>query len=297
VNLSLSFITGMLAAVNPCGFVLLPTYLLYFLGISNAPNADGTPQRAPITRALTVSAAVSAGFLVVFLVIGTITRFFTNWIAENAKYLTGGIGLLLVLLGAAMLFGYRLPISTPKLDTGGKDRTVWSMFLYGIAYAVASIGCSIALFSGVLFGTARREGFAAGVLSVVFYGLGMALVVSALTVSLAVANKGLLRLLRSGLQYVETVAGAFVLVAGLYLVWYFWRVDVLGEGDPITDAVGRWQSELQAFLNDHWGAVAVVLALIVGGAVVASLAVRRRRPDEVAATRTDAHADTDTVAR
>jgi cytochrome c biogenesis protein CcdA len=281
MNLSLSFITGMLAAVNPCGFVLLPTYLLYFLGISSTPSADGTPQRAPIARALTVSAAVSAGFLVVFLVIGTITRFFTNWIAENAKYLTGGIGLALVVLGAAMLFGYRLPIATPKLDAGGRDRTVWSMFVYGIAYAIASIGCSIALFSGVLFGTARREGFAAGVLSVVFYGLGMALVVTALTVSLAVANKGLLRLLRSGMQYVETIAGAFVLIAGLYLLWYFWRVDILEEGDPITDAVGRWQSELQAFLNDHWGAVAIVLSVIVGGAIAAATVARRRRTGSV----------------
>jgi cytochrome c-type biogenesis protein len=276
MNLSVSFITGMLAAVNPCGFVLLPTYLLYFLGISNTPNPDGTPQRAPIGRALTVSAAVSAGFLVVFLVIGTITRFFTNWIAENAKYLTGGIGLVLVVLGAAMLFGYRLPIAAPKLDAGGRDRTVWSMFVYGIAYAVASIGCTIALFTGVLFGTARREGYLAGVASVVAFGLGMALVVSALTVSLAVANQGLLRWLRSGMRHVETLAGAFVLLAGLYLLWYFWRVDLLGEGDPITDAVGRWQGELQAFLNDHWVTVAAVFGMIVGGAAVATL-VRRRR--------------------
>ena len=69
MNLSLSFIRGMLAAVNPCGFVLLPTYLLYFLGLS---NAESGVRKAPVRRALVVSAAVSAGFLSVFLVVGAI---------------------------------------------------------------------------------------------------------------------------------------------------------------------------------------------------------------------------------
>ena len=43
-------------------------------------------------RALLVSAAVSAGFLSVFLVAGVISYNFTNWINENAKYATGAIG-------------------------------------------------------------------------------------------------------------------------------------------------------------------------------------------------------------
>jgi cytochrome c-type biogenesis protein len=31
-NFAYSFVLGVLAAVNPCGFVLLPTYLIFFLG-------------------------------------------------------------------------------------------------------------------------------------------------------------------------------------------------------------------------------------------------------------------------
>jgi cytochrome c biogenesis protein CcdA len=274
VNLSLSFIRGMLAAVNPCGFVLLPTYLLYFLGLS---NAESGVRRAPISRALVVSAAVSAGFLSVFLVVGAIAELFTNWVVANAKYLTAVIGVGLVVLGIAMLFGYRLPIATPKLDAGGRDRTVRSMFVYGIAYAVASIGCTIGLFIATLFQTADRRGYVAGVANVVAYGLGMALLISALTVTLAVANVGLLKVLRSGMQYVEMLAGAFVLLSGLYLLWYFWQVDVRETGDPVTDAVANWQSSIQSFLNDHWGAVAIVLAVIVGAAVVA-VALKRRHP-------------------
>ncbi|MEY4251378.1 MAG: hypothetical protein RL691_259, partial [Actinomycetota bacterium] len=31
-NFAYSFLLGVMAAVNPCGFVLLPTYLVYYLG-------------------------------------------------------------------------------------------------------------------------------------------------------------------------------------------------------------------------------------------------------------------------
>lgn len=272
MNLSLSFVRGMLAAVNPCGFILLPTYLLYFLGLS---SADTGVTKAPLRRALLVSAAVSAGFLAVFLVVGLIAELFTNWVIGNAKYLTAIIGVGLVVLGIAMLFGYRLPIATPKLDAGGRDRTVRSMFVYGIAYAVASIGCTIGLFIATLFGTASREGYLAGVANVVAYGAGMALLITALTVTLSVANVGLLKVLRRGMQYVEMVAGAFVLLSGLYLLWYFWQVDLNDGGDPITGAVEEWQTRIQNFLNDHWATVAVVMVAIVGAAVVA-VWVRRR---------------------
>lgn len=272
MNLSLSFVRGMLAAVNPCGFILLPTYLLYFLGLS---SAESGVTKAPLRRALVVSVAVSAGFLAVFLVVGLIAELFTSWVIGNAKYLTAVIGVALVALGVAMLFGYRLPIATPKLDAGGRDRTVRSMFIYGIAYAIASIGCTIGLFIATLFGTANREGYLAGVANVVAYGAGMALLITALTVTLAVANVGLLKVLRRGMQYVEMIAGAFVLLSGLYLLWYFWQVDLNDGGDPITGAVEDWQNRIQNFLNDHWAVVAIAMAAIVGGAVVAVL-VRRR---------------------
>ena len=84
--MSLSFIRGMVAAVNPCGFILLPTYLMYFLGLQGTMPGS---QRATMRRAVIVSAAVSAGFLSVFLIAGIISYNFTSWINENAKYATG----------------------------------------------------------------------------------------------------------------------------------------------------------------------------------------------------------------
>ncbi len=271
--MGLSFLRGMIAAVNPCGFVLLPTYLMYFLGMQGAVPGS---QRATMRRALVVSAAVSAGFLSIFLVVGLISYHFTNWINENAKYATVVIGLGLIVLGVSMLFGFKLPIATPRIDAGGRTTGVGSMFLYGIAYAVASIGCTIGLFLATLFST-RRDGVVSGVLNVVAYGAGMALLVTALTVALAVANTGLLKVLRGGMQHVETIAAAFVLLSGVYLVYYFVVVDLNEGSDPITQAVERLQTDVLVRLNDNWQIAAVVLTAIVLAAI-AFVVLRRDEP-------------------
>jgi cytochrome c biogenesis protein CcdA len=249
-------------------------------------------------RSLLVSAAVSAGFLSVFLVAGVITEYSTNWIATNAKWATGGIGVGLLVLGVAMLFGYKLPIMTPNISTGEQPKkTVRAMFIFGVAYAVASIGCTIGLFMATVFGSTTRDGVAAGISNVLAYGAGMALLVSALTVALASANTSMLKVLRGGMKYVDRIAAVFVIVSGAYLLWYFYWVDLREEGDPITDWAAEQQAEAAAFLNDHWQTVGLVMLAIVGGAI-AYVSIRPKGRHAVAAESAeggDAVIDADTA--
>jgi cytochrome c biogenesis protein CcdA len=241
---------------------------MYFLGVqrSSAAGAIGT-QRSSVRRALLVSASVSTGFLAVFFVAGLISYYFTSWIDANSKYATSVIGVGLIVLGVAMLFGYKIPLMTPRIDGAGQDRTIAAMFVFGIAYAVASIGCTIGLFIATVFSVSERQGLASGVGNMLSYGAGMALLVGALTVALAFANTGLLKFLRGSLQYVDKIAAFFVVLSGLYLLWYFYWVDVREEGDPITDWAQQRQTQATVFLNDHWQQVAVVLVAIVGAAI------------------------------
>ena len=271
--MSLSFLRGFVAAVNPCGFVLLPTYLMFFLGSDvSAAAGDLGARRAGVRRALVVSAALTAGFMTVFVVVGLVTYHFTSWIQRNAKYATIVIAVGLVALGISMLRGYRLPIAAPRLDRGGRSRGVGSMFVYGIAYAVASLGCTIGLFLPSLF-SARDDGLVAATAQVAAYGAGMGLLVTALTVSLAVARTGLLGVLRASMHRVEQVAAGFVVLSGLYLAYYFWVVDIGGGSDPIVEAVDRIQRSVIDALQQRWQLTALVL-----GAVVLVAGVYSRRP-------------------
>ena len=261
--MTLSFLRGLVAAVNPCGFVLLPTYLMFFLGADTDEVSTGLGiRRASIRRALTVSSALTAGFMAVFVIVGLVTYNFTSWIQQNARYATIVIAVGLIVLGVAMLSGRGGGIALPRLDVGGRDRGVRSMFLFGVAYATASLGCTIGLFLPTLIAV-RSGGFIGAIGNVAAYAAGMGLLITALTVSLAVAKIGLLGVLRRGMHRVEKIAGGFVVISGFYLAYYFWVVDLNGDSDPITVAVENFQRRVITSLNNNWQAVAFILGAVV----------------------------------
>lgn len=270
-----SFLLGVLAAVNPCGFALLPAYLASFLGVD---RDDG---RVPMQRALIVSAAVSSGFLIVFLVVGVVSRFFTQWIVERAMYAGLVIGVLLVCFGIALLAGWKPPLGLPTIEAR-RDRSTRSMFVFGIAYAVASIGCTIGLFTSVILGSVTRDGYVAGVLSILLYGVGMSLLVTALTVTLAAARQWLLRALRRGLPHVERLAAVVVVVTGLYVTWYWWvAVSSRASLGVVGETVSSWQVGITDFLQRQGAPrIALVLVVIVGAAIGAARYGARRTMDQ-----------------
>ncbi len=275
---ALAFTTGMLATVNPCGFAMLPAYLSFFLGVEGERGST----TASIGRALVVSGAVSAGFMAVFVPLGFLLRAGIDWFMPWARYVSIGIGVALVVLGVAMLRGYRLPRMTPKLERGGRDRTIGSMTLFGVSYAVASLGCTITPFMSSAVLAVTRDGFVSGALVIGIYGLGMGLVLTALTVTLAAARGGLLRALRGALRYVDRVAAIVLIIAGLYLV-YYWVYDVTTDSgletrrggglarsaNGLTDDVAAWLQRQDA----------VSVGLVLGAVVAIALAVMVARRD------------------
>ena len=147
------------------------------------------------------------------------------------------------------------------------------MFVYGVVYATVSLSCTLVLFLPLIF---ERGGVGVGVVNGAAFALGMGLLVTALTVTLAVANHALLRVLRSAMQHIQVLAGAFVLLSGLYLLYYFWVVDVNGEsGRARPTPSTNFQTRVINWLNDNWQVAAVVLAAIVVAAIV-FVGVRRR---------------------
>ena len=277
-NFAYSFLLGMFAAVNPCGFVMLPAYLVYFLGLESQRTGVDR-QRASMQRALVVSLATSSGFIVVFLVVGTVSRLVTRQIQDNAQYVSLVVGVGLIVLGVMMLRGWKPPLTTAGMGAGGeRKRTFIGMFVFGAAYAVASIGCTIGFLVSAVFGSFAASGFVSGVFSVALYGAGMALIVTALTMTLAVASGGLLRVLRRGLRYIDRAAGVFIILTGIYLTWY-WYAAITGSGaNPVTGKIENWQSVLVTFMQRQgvWR-LSIVLGAAVGvGLTIIAVSHRRK---------------------
>lgn len=268
-NFAYSFVLGVLAAVNPCGFVLLPTYLLFFLGTREATELSANER---VRRALVVSAGVSVGFLGVFLVIGIISRLFTQWIELNAKYAALVIGIMLLFAGLRMIGGWMPRFVMPQI-VGNQNKTFRAMALYGVAYAVASIGCTIGFLTTAVFGSIVLNGFVSGVVSILLYGLGMALLVTALTVSLAFAKTGLITIIRGRLYWIERLAAIFVTFTGVYLIWYWYAAISERSTSGFVSRIERWQTRVASLLQDQG---AGRLAIVLTGFVAIGILISRR---------------------
>ena len=266
-NFAYSFILGVLAAVNPCGFVLLPTYLIFFLGTREETELT-TSER--MRRALVVSSGISIGFLALFFVIGVISRLFTQWIELNAKYASLAIGIVLVIGGARMLSGWTPKFALPQIG-GVQTKTFRATVIYGVAYAVASIGCTIGFLTTAVFGSIALHGFISGVFSILLYGLGMAMLVTALTVSLAFAKTGIVTMIKNRIHIVQRLGAIFVTITGIYLVLYWYAAISEERSTSFVTRIERWQTSVASFLQQQ-GAyrLAIVLTLIVTVAIVVS---------------------------
>ena len=278
-TLALALAAGMLATVNPCGFAMLPAYLGFFLGLEGADRDVKTS----VSRSLSVALSVSAGFLVVFSLVGLATYHLSASVDAFTPWATIVIGVVLVVLGVAMFRGFEPMVNLPKLNRGGRTRDGRSMFVFGISYAIASISCAFPLFAGTVVGAFRRDDALTSVAVFIAYSLGMTLILVCLTVSLGMARQGLLTRLRRALPFVTRASGVLLVIAGAYLAHYGWyerrvRAGEVGDGSPAVNLVTDWSSAISEWVNDFgpkW--LGLLLALGLAAVLTATFGLRTRR--------------------
>jgi cytochrome c biogenesis protein CcdA len=278
----------MVATVNPCGFALLPAYLSAFVGLDQDDHS-GTA----VARGLKVSAVLTAGFVLVFGAFGLVISKVTSELQRYLPWATIVIGLALVGLGIYLLAGRQIVVNMPKFQRGGADGTLLSMFLFGVSYAVASLSCTLPAFLAVTSTTFRNSNYVSGVMVFVVYGLGMGLIVSVLTMAVALAKDGLVQRFRSLLPVMNRIAGALLVVAGLYVAYYgYYEVRLFffdgGLDDPVIDA----GEEIQGWLARKMPGPDNYVGWLVGGTAIIAAGVawsvyRSRRADVVSDPRSD----------
>lgn len=278
-ELGLALAAGLLAAVNPCGFALLPAYL--GLLVRGQAGAAGS-RPAAVGRAVTAAAAMTVGFAVVFGGFGLAVSPVAGQVQRHLPWFTVGLGLLVLAVGLWLLAGRTLPVPGLRLAAGpAVRRTVPSMALFGAAYAVASLGCTIGPFLATVVVTFRAGSLFSGVAVFLAYAAGMGLAVGAVALAVALSREALPRRWRRWGPRVTRIGGGLLAAAGGYVAYYGWyEIRVLRGGaadDPVVGAVEqvqRWLANGLSQLGAGWLAVLVGLLAVVP-AVAGARRVRR----------------------
>lgn len=272
---SLALSAGFISAFNPCGFAMMPAYLSYFLGI------EGDKRLSPaqsIFRGLGVGLTLCVGFMAVFAAIGALasTVLSRSAIESRVAWVTFVLGIVMGILGLAMLWGFEPKFRLPRLQRGGESRRLSSIFLFGVSYAIVSLGCTMPVFFGTVVSAFSSRDFFDGLLVFLAYGGGLCAVIMVLTLAMAVARTEVIAKMRRILPHVNRISGGFLVVVGGFLALYgWWEVQVLS-GNLMTNVLVDLSLDAQTALSS-WAAaadparLAVAAGYIVVGIVLAAL--------------------------
>lgn len=272
--LAFPFAAGLVAAFNPCGFAMLPTYLTYFLGL----ESDETSTAKSVLRGAKVGLALTLGFVTVFGIFGILFEVILSGGGRSAVQsslwvVTMGSGVVVFVLGLAMLRGFQPVLNLPKVQMGTGSRELGSMYLFGVSYGLVSLGCTIGPFLVAVSGSVSNADVAgASLWAFIAYALGMGSVILFLTMALAAGRRGVANKMRSLLPVINRISGVLLVLAGVYLAFYGWfQKDPLNNGNGVVDFVEGIQADVVNFINNDLGAERAGL-IMLGLAVLVSVA-------------------------
>ena len=228
---SFAFLAGMLATVNPCGFVMLPAYLTLYVGDesdSTETTLQGTATRG--VKAVYVSLAMGLGFVALFGFAGLLVTASKEAVADALPWIGFVLGFVMAVLGAYILSGGKLytGFAQRMADRVGDPRvtSLRGYFLFGVSYALASLSCTLPIFLSVVTSSFSNDGFIRGVIQFLSYAGGMTFLIMILTLAIALFKSALVNQLRRLLPYINAVSAGILIIVGAYLIFYW-----LTEGD------------------------------------------------------------------
>ena len=230
VPLVFAFLAGQAAAFNPCGAAMFPAYVGYQLGTVETTRS---PVRSAISG-VTLGLSATAGFIVVFAAVGLVLAAGGRVIGQFLPFVGLGVGVLIAGTGVWLLVsGRKIAIMSASRVNLGQGTGLKNVFLFGIAYAVASLSCALPLFLvavGIVAGQTLSAGsIAETVIGSVVYGLGMGVIMMGATLGIVFFKDLVSRWIRAVMLYVEPVGKLAMVGAGVYLIYYW----TLGKGNEL----------------------------------------------------------------
>jgi cytochrome c-type biogenesis protein len=263
------FTLGMMAAVNPCGFPLLPAYLELFVG---GPAAAAAPRASRALKAVTAAAYATVGFVILFGTLGLVTQLGWSALADHsasaARYVMVAVGAGMVVVGVITLARRDFKLPLPVIGSGAGLRRPAAVAVFGFSYGVASIGCALPLFIGGVAASFGYQSTLRGIGDLLAYALGMGTVLGALAVGIALVGRGAGRHLRRASRWVPVAGGLILVAVGAYLTWY-WVTDIASPGSSF--ALQRLVERVQLDISNPINAHAQLIGGLLGAAVVAAV--------------------------
>ncbi|MEE4239851.1 MAG: cytochrome c biogenesis protein CcdA [Desulfopila sp.] len=223
--LGYAFGAGMVSAVNPCGFAMLPVYLSLYIGVDGEEYKNSSII-VRFAKAVWVAVVVTSGFGLLFGLVGLMVSAGGAVLSAIMPWIAMFVGAVLLLLGGAILLGRHLSFNfmLRLANRIGDPRqlSLKGFFLFGVAFGATSLSCTLPIFIAVMGSSFASGNFVEGLWQFFSYILGMGAVLLTLTLGMAFVKEGVVvGALRKLLPYVEKVSAVLIIFAGAYILYYW----------------------------------------------------------------------------
>ena len=218
----IAFIVGILSFFSPCSFPLLPGYMAYYIG-----REENSKSIKIVKKAILEGIQPAFGILIFYAIIGIPIIFAGDVIKSFIPLFEPIVGILIIFLGIEMIISLNLFNKLPsigfisKISNFVKKENKFGLFFYGMVYGAASTGCVIPIFIAIVFLALSTGGFLSGIIIFLAYIIGMAGLMIVITIIIALSKHALIDKLRISTKYIEKIGGLVLIIAGLYLVYYY----------------------------------------------------------------------------
>lgn len=203
------FTAGVLTLVSPCGFPMLPGYVSYYLGA-----------KASYGKTLAGGVVCTLGLLAVFSVVGVVAATFGSFVSQYIPLFEPVAGIIVIVMGVGLIVGIKFPefIRVSKAPT---QSGISGIFLYGLAYGLATMGCSAPIFFSILFYAVATGGFFYSTAVFIVYALGMGLPLVITAILVAKAKKFMLERMFKMTLWFQKIGGIILIMIGAYLIYFY----------------------------------------------------------------------------
>src|SRR5262249_48126779 len=195
---------------------------------------------------------VALGFLGFFALVGLPVSYGVGAIARAVPWAGLATGAALALAGLLTLLGRHPRLPAHLHLQPRRERRLGAMLLFAVGYGAASLGCTLPLFLTLVGASLSGGGKLTTFLA---YGAGMAVVLMALSVLVALAREGAARAVRPLLPQMNRIAGLLLLAAGAYLFYYWARLRFGGTptvaDDPIVSFGVRFSGQARNLADSN----------------------------------------------
>lgn len=219
--ITLSIIFGTAAFFSPCSFTVLPAYVSHYL-TGDKQHSKQASQTGNIAKGFYFGLIAALGIITINIIVGLIIAVlgsaapFAKDPRQDIPLILGVrivAGLIIAYLGLMTVLGKHLEIPVlPNLI--GRLSFGKSIFLYGMLYNGAAIGCTGPILLGLILYALTSGSFASALAAFIIFALTMGILMIILTTLTAIFKNTVAHKLAPLTPTIQKIAGFVMIFAG-----------------------------------------------------------------------------------